>query len=424
VNAKGVRILFVNHTGAASGAEFALMRLVEGLRDDHRIAVACPAGGPLAELVDAAGVRRFHIPAFEASLRLHPLHTPIGLARLAAGNAALARLTRRFAPDVVHANTPRAGLMAVLSRRLDGPPLVVRAHEAPPTSGVGGMVRAVLARSASAVVTVSRDTAQRFNDGLERPVARHVYNSFDRRRFDYDSVHPAAIREELGLRPDARLLGQVAQITPWKGQDTSIRALARLRDGGLDAHLLLVGKVAFGGKAVRYDNHAFLRQLHELVEQLGLDGAVHILGERRDVPEILRAVDLSLLPSWDEPFANVMLESMAMGTPLLVSEVGGGPELVEDGITGRLLPPKRPDVWEAAARELLGDGPALERMGDRAREATERFGDEAHARDMLAVYQRVLGRPVKGAPARSSRFMRAAEVPTEAAAEAPLEAIT
>lgn len=423
MNADGVRVLFVNHTGAASGAELALMRLVEGLRDEHEVAVACPADGPLADLVDAAAVQRFHVPAFEASLRLHPLHTPVGVARMAAGSAALARVTRRFAPDLLHANTPRAGLMALLLRRLDGLPLVVRAHEALPLHGVGGMVRALLARSSSAVVTVSRHTARRFNDGLERPVARHVYNSFDRRRFDHDSVAPAPIREELGLRPDAWLLGQVAQITPWKGQDTSIRALARLRDDGFDAHLLLVGKVAFGGKAVRYDNHAFLRHLHALVEELALGHAVHILGERRDVPEIVGALDLSLLPSWNEPFANVMLESMAMGTPLLVSEVGGGPELVEDGVNGRLLPPKRPELWEAAARELLEDPAALERMGDRARETTARFNDEAHASDMLAVYERVLGRPVKGARPASGRFVRAADAPVEEPAEGQLAGI-
>ena len=204
MNAKGVRILFVNHTGAASGAEFALMRLVEGLRDDNPIAVACPAGGPLADLVDAAGVRRFHIPAFEASLRLHPLHTPVGLAGLAAGSAVLARLTRRFAPDVLHANTPRAGLMALVSRRLYGPPLVVRAHEALPPGGVGGMVRTVLARSASAIVTVSGDTARRFNEGLDRPLAVHVYNSFDRDRFNPDGVAPAGVPRGARDRPDAR----------------------------------------------------------------------------------------------------------------------------------------------------------------------------------------------------------------------------
>ncbi len=84
----------------------------------------------------------------------------------------------------------------------------------------------------------------------------------------------------------------------------------------------------------------------------------------------MRTLDLSLLPSWDEPFACAVVESMAMGTPLLVTAVGGGPELVEDGVSGRLLPPKRPGTWAEAAKELLADRPALERMGRRAREAT------------------------------------------------------
>ena len=386
-----MRILFVNHTAASSGAELALMRLIEALRQGHEVALACPAHGPLADQADAAGIPRFPVPAFEASMRLHPYHTPVGLARLVAGGVKLARVASRFEADLLHANTTRAGLMGSIAVRLGGPPVVVRAHEVVPISiAVGRGVRDVLTRSAGAVVAVSEDIAQRFNDGLPRPFATHVYNSFDRSRFDPSTVPPAPVREELGIAPDAPLLAQIAQISPWKAQDTSIRALAELRRAGLDAHLLVVGEVSFSGPTF-YDNPAFHRGLHELVDQLDLGEAVHFLGHRTDVPGILAAIDLSLLPSWDEPFANVMLESMAMGTPLLVSEVGGASELVEDGRSGRLLPPKRPELWAAAARQLLTDRAALARMGEHALQATGRFNDEAHARDMLAVYARVLG---------------------------------
>ena len=343
-----MRILFVNHTSIVSGAELALIRLVETLRSDHEVAVACPPAGPLSELLDDAGIRRMPVPAFEASLRLHPVRTPVGVARLALGGASLARAARRLGADMLHANSLRAGLMAAAARGLGGPPLVVRAHEHVPLSATGRLVRFVLVRSAGAVVAVSRDTAQRFNEGLRRPVATHLYNSFDRARLDAHSTAPAGLRDELGIAPDAALLGQVAQITPWKGQDTAIRALAELRGGGLDAHLLLVGRIMFPGRGVRHDNRAYLRELHRLVDELGLHGAVHFLGQRDDAPAILRALDLSLLPSWNEPFANVMLESMAVGTPLVVSDVGGAPELVDDGVSGRLLPPHRPDLWATA----------------------------------------------------------------------------
>jgi L-malate glycosyltransferase len=388
-----MKILFVSHTPLAGGAEEGLMRLLGGLGEKHSVAVACPAPGPLAERVDAAGVRRYPVPAFEASLRPHPLHTPAGIARLGAAGVAVARLIRRVRPDIVHANSPRAGLMSALGCRLGGPPLVVHLRDDLPPQGMGRAVRAVLARSADAVVAVSRFTARRFDEGLGRPLATPVYNSIDHERFDPDRVAPAPVREELGIAADAPLLAQVSQISPWKGQATSVRAVAELRRSGLDAHLLVVGEVAFAGRQVRYDNQAYLQSLHRLRTDLGVTGAVHFLGRRQDVPALLRAVDLSLLPSCNEPFGRAIVESMAMGTPALVSRIGSGPELVEDRVSGRLLDPESPAAWAGAAAELIGDRDALTRMGAAARVAAERFNDDAQVRGVLEVYERVLGRP-------------------------------
>jgi len=387
-----MRILAVNHTSAVSGAELSLMRLLDGLRREHSLAVACPPAGALAELVDRAGIQRLSVPAFEASLRLHPLYTPIGLGQLLRGGVASARVAKRWGADLVHANSLRAGLMGAIARGLGSPPMVVRAHEHPPSSAMGRAVRTVLARSASAVVAVSRHTADGFNEGLRDPVAETVYNSIDQERFDPERVTPAPLRAELGLAAEAVLLGQIAQITPWKGQSTSIRALSDLRRRGLDAHLVVVGEVTFAGKSVRYDNRAYLAELHRLTEELALDGAVHFLGRRDDVPEVLAALDLSLLPSWNEPFGMVTVESMAMGKPPLVSGIGAGPELLEDGVTGCLLDPGDPAAWARAAGDLLRDRARLGRMSSAARQAAAGFGDAEQATAMTAVYERVLGR--------------------------------
>jgi L-malate glycosyltransferase len=383
-----VRILFANHTSAWSGAEVSLMRVALSLRGDHDVSVACPSGGPLADAAEHAGIQRLQLPAVDASLRLHPVQTPVGLGQLGAGGVALARAAKRVRPDVIHANTPRAGIMAAVARGLGGPTFVVRAHEHVPLTPVGRGVRALIVRTASAVVAVSDYTAGRFNEGLPRPVATRVYNSIDHDRFDRSRVRPASLREELGVAADAALIGQVAQITPWKGQDTAIRALAGLRAEGLDAHLVVVGEVTFGGKGVRYDNQGYLRALERLVEDLRIRDSVHFLGRRDDVPEILAALDLTLLPSWEEPFGLVTVETMAVGTPPLVGAVGAGPELVEDGVSGRVLPPGRPELWAAAARALLEDREALRRLGERGPAAAARFRDEVHAREMLAVYRR------------------------------------
>jgi L-malate glycosyltransferase len=372
------------------------MRVVAGLREDHDVGVACPPAGPLADAVDRAGIARLPLVAVDASLRLHPIQTPVGLGQLGAGGVALARAARRFGAEVIHANSPRAGIMAAIARRLGGPPFVVRAHEHLPLTPVGRAVRLLIVQTASAVVAVSDYTARKFNEGLVEPVATRVYNSIDHARYDPTRVRPADLRERLGLAPGAALIGQVAQITPWKGQDTAIRALSELRKMELDAHLLLVGQIAFAGKRVRYDNREFLRGLEHLVDELALGDAVHFLGQREDVPEILCALDLSLLPSWEEPFGLVTLESMALGTPPLVSAVGAGPELVEEGVSGRVLPPRRSELWAAAARELLADREAIRRLGERGPAAAARFRDEVHAGEMLAIYERAAALPARG----------------------------
>jgi L-malate glycosyltransferase len=362
------------------------MRVVEGLRRDHEVGVACPAEGPLRDAVERAGVSWLDVPNVDVSLRPHPVHTPVGLWQLRSAGAALARASRGWRAQVIHANTPRAGLMGALGQRLGAAPMVVRAHEHLPPSPIGRASRAVLVRSARAIAAVSDFTAEKFNEGLPRPVATRVYNSVDLERLEAGRRRPAPLRAELGLAPDSFLLGQVAQITPWKGQDTAIRALAGIRAAGLDAHLVIVGKVVFGGKRVRHDNHAYEAELERLVEELGLGGAVHFLGQRTDVAEVLASLDLSLLPSWEEPFGLVTVESMAAGTPPLVSANGAGPELVDDGATGRLVAPKDPDAWAAAARDLLEDPPALRRMAERCPAAAARFNDAAHAGEMLVLY--------------------------------------
>ena len=189
---------------------------------------------------------------------------------------------------------------------------------------------------------------------------------------------------------DAILFGQVAQITPWKGQDNAIRTLAEVRRLGIAGHLLIVGDVAFDGRGVRYDNRAFHRDLHELVDTLRIRDSVHFLGWRDDIPEILRACDLSLFPSRDEPFGTAVAESMAMGVPALVSSDGRTSEFIVDRESGRVLPADRHDLWAQAAYELLNDRRALECMSHQAIAAVARFTDETYAREMLDVYRRVL----------------------------------
>jgi glycosyltransferase involved in cell wall biosynthesis len=114
--------------------------------------------------------------------------------------------------------------------------------------------------------------------------------------------------------------------------------------------------------------------LEERVQEMGLAGKVVFLGRRTDVPEILKCSDLSVLPSWAEGLPNVVLESVAVGTPVVATRVGGIPEIIEDGVSGLLVPPRDPAALAAALIRLLEDPELAARMATRALEALrERF---------------------------------------------------
>jgi glycosyltransferase involved in cell wall biosynthesis len=144
------------------------------------------------------------------------------------------------------------------------------------------------------------------------------------------------------------------------------------------------------GRDVRFDNPRFRAGLDELAAQLGVTDAVTFTGEREDVPELLAALDLLLVPSWQEPFGRTVIEGMAMGRAVLATAQGGPAEVIRDGVDGRLLAPRDPDRWASAARWLLADRSALSAIEGAARESARRFDRDAYVERVLEIYREVL----------------------------------
>ncbi len=380
-----------------------MMRLVDVLGAQQEIAVACPSRTPMADAAETCGVALYRLPPVDASLRLDPVWTPIGLSQLALGGLAVRRAARRFGADVIHANSVRAGLLGAIASGRGPRRMVVQVHENLPVTRIGRIIRSVIAASSAGVIGVSDHTAENFDQGLPQPVAKRVYISIDLHRFRPSASSHAAIRDELQLRSNTMLLGEIAQITPWKAQDTAIRMLAELLRLGIAAHLLIIGHIAFAGRGVRYDNRAYLQDLHGLVERLRLHDRVHFLGWRDDIPELLSGLDLSLLPSYDEPFGISVAESMASGTPVMVSAGSGASELIIDRKSGRVLPSGEPEIWAQAAHELLSDHSALTRMAENAIQAVAHLTDKNYTREMLEVYETAARNAERGLPSRAPR---------------------
>lgn len=395
-----MRVLYVNQTAQVSGAERSLLTLLDGLGAEVEPVVASPEG-EFSAAVRERGIPWRPIRGTGASFRLHPVHTSRGVAEIGVSAVQVRRMAAAVRPDLIHANTTRAALLAVLARR-PRPPVVAHIRDWAPEGRFSRTVLDLVARRSDLVVANSAYIAGQF-DGLRvrRPV-RVVLNPVDLAQFDPAKVDAAEVRRELGLPDGAVTMAVIAQLTPWKGQDDAIRTLAALQGAGSDAILLLAGSAKFSGPGTQFDNAAYERELHELAARLGVADRVRFLGERGDVPRVLAATDVLLLPSWQEAFGRIAIEAMAMGVPVAATEVGGPAEIVRPGVDGLLLPPRDPDRWARELAPLLADPEARRRLGAAGREHAVDFDAGAHVAEVLGAYREALSAAPAGAtPANS-----------------------
>lgn len=385
-----LRVLFVNHTGDVSGAEISLLELLTALPREVRPAICTPLGTLTRAL--PSDVPFYELRSAAAGARLDVRTTPGEVASMALGIRQLRRTIDDFRPHLVHANSIRAGLIASALFR-HRPPLVVHVRDVLPAHPISHLVRTLLLRRADAIVANSEYTMRSFLDG-RRPtevVTQTVLNPIDVERLKRSSADNN-LREELGVPGDAHVLVHAAQVTSWKAQDDSVRILAKLRDAGLDAHLLIAGETRFAGTGTSASNAQFAADLRALVRSLGVDDAVHFVGWRDDIASVYRAADVAVLPSLHEPFGRVVIEAMAFDVPVFATSNGGPAEVLNDGVDGFLAPPRRPDEWARRIERLLADPDARRAVVDaaRARVGAE-FSPAAHARGMIEVYEKLTG---------------------------------
>ncbi len=388
-----LRVLVVNQTAATSGAEHSLLTLLAALDPAEVQATVASPIGLLSERVAELGLSHVPIHGTEASFRLNPRTTPPEVTRLARSSMQVARAVRRFESDVVHANTTRAGLIAIGARTFGAPAPLVHVRDWAPPGRAADAVLGLTSRRAGAIVANSRHVAEQFARLPDAPRGRRaprvIHNPVDLSRFSPAGHDRAAARAALGLPAEAPVVGIVGQLTPWKGQEDAIRALAAC--GQADAHLVIAGSAKFATAAARFDNQAYADGLAPLAAELGVAERTHLLGEVGDVPGVLAALDVLLVPSWEEAFGRVVVEGMAMGLPVIATNHGGPPEIIRDGRTGFLLPPKQPEAWGALLTTLLPDAERRARIGADALEAAQAFDPAHHAAAVMAVYRDLAG---------------------------------
>lgn len=361
-----MRILFYNHDGAVSGAERSLLAIAERARDVGHTVVLCAPAGPVAREAMRLGITVAPVAPLVLGHTRDPRLFAGYLTHAVAPVRDVARAIRSHRPDVVHANSIKAGLVASLAVRLvrPRPKLVVHVRDALRNVLFDRLAVAVIRHEANAIIAISRYVALR-SVALSGRV--HVlHNAIDPCRYRGDEDGGQAFRRSFAIPAGTPLLAVAAQLSPWKGQMDALEAFARLRASHPDAHLLVAGAVKFVGKHRRYDNAAYHAALVARAAQPDLCGYVHLVGKVADVTALYSAATLLVVPSWAEPFGRVVIEAMAAGTPVLTTRVGGPAEIITHGLDGWLVPPRDPVALGAAMGHLLDDDAlraALSRRG-------------------------------------------------------------
>jgi len=221
---------------------------------------------------------------------------------------------------------------------------------------------------------------------------RRIYYGLDPAPFEQAARMPReerdALRASFGFRPEHCVFVCVARFAPQKAHDVLLRALAQVGDDSV--RLLLVGDDPFGDGR---------RKAEAVARELALGDRAVFAGIRRDVPQLLAASEVFVMPSLWEGLGLVFLEAMATGLPVVSTRVSAVPEVVVEGETGLLVPPSDADALAAAMRSLARDADLRARLGRAGRACVRaRFGLDRMVDETLAVYAEVAsGRP----PARS-----------------------
>jgi glycosyltransferase involved in cell wall biosynthesis len=369
------RIVIAHPSADVYGSDLQLVETVRGLVEaGWQVVTYLPGPGPLTPLLIEAGsaVREVPFPVLRKAL-LRPRALPRLVIDTIRSTVSLRRLLRSARPDRVLVNTLTIPTW-IAAGRLSRGTVIAHVHEA--ERQLGPVLRFALAApllGAQRVIANSESTRQVLVESVPALASRTVvvHNGMNG-----PVGGPTPLRDRTA--DDPATLALIGRLSPRKGTDIALEAVARVRSRGHDARLMLAGSVFEGYEW-------FEDQLRERAAQPDLEGAVDFLGYT-DPWQVLRQCDIAMVPSRVEPFGNVAAEALLAERPLVAAQVQGLAEIVRPGVTGLLVPVDDAEALADAIESLLTDPPRARQLAQAGRaDVTERFSVEQYHRGMLKV---------------------------------------
>ncbi|MBI2447110.1 MAG: glycosyltransferase family 4 protein [Candidatus Omnitrophica bacterium] len=374
------------------GAQKNTLLTINGLKKegyDARLAYGFTSGdeGELITTAKGMGVDLYYIPQMKREI------SPINDVR---AFLELYKLIKKEGFDIVHTHTSKAGILGRFSAKLAGVPVIIHSphgHIFDPEADIRGVSKGILgirffvflerlaARITDKIITLTGlEIEQQVKAGIDRREKFiTIYSGIEMEKLINVKVNVSEKKRELQIPLGVPVLGTVGRLDSVKGHKFLLDAIPYIKRASQGIKVLIIGD---GTLRLDLENQA---------KRLGVEDNVLFLGMRDDVPELLNCIDVFVLPSLYEGMGRALVEAEAAGVPVVATQVGGVPEVVLDGKTGILIPPKDPARLAEAVILLLKDKDKRVSMGIEGRKfVTGLFGTEAMINKVSDLYEDML----------------------------------
>jgi len=370
-NGKKLKVLLLESSPNWGGQEDRLLREAVWMqKNGHRVILACNDSAAIIGRAGAAGVEVRAIP-FRANVDLPGLN-------------ALARLVRRERPDVIHAHSSKDAWFSFYFH-LAGVPVVRSRHMTLPDVMPRGR-RFIYRHGSRRLIAAAKFIADTMRDSLGVPGDRIdvIGECVDTEEFSPGDG--SAFRREFGIAESAPLFGIVAMLRGEKGHDTFLRAARRVLASRPDARFVIVGSTTPGNIVEAQIEEILAAEFAQLSSS-----PVTMTGFRRDIPQIMRALDCLVVPSRHEAQTLVIPQAFATAKPAIGSRVGGIPEILQDEVNGFLVEPENKNEVADRMLRIAGDKVRAQRLGRAGREFAEReLAVDIKMEQLLACYRKAI----------------------------------
>ena len=385
-----ISILFINPLPSSMGGIDAILpELIHGLdKKRYQVIVALPKQGDYVDRYRDAGAKVVFVEFNTIQRKRKLIATLYSLARLGPSVFRLYEIIRNHNVKIVHTQKINT-LDGDIAARLAGVKAVHSIHEQPATPMfVWKLMAKLVYLIADRIIVTCDETFRKIPElSARRPKVNKVYNGITIPPLI--SLNDAARRDVLGnsIVGEAQIVGMVARLAPNKGQTTFLHAAPKVLAKFPDTQFVVVGDITSETSwEIEYREY-----LHRLAEHSGANGAIHFLGKRLDIYPILQALDIFVHPATSDILPTVVIQAMAVGKPIVVTSVGGLPELINHDFTGIVVPPVKPVALAEAIMWILKNPKKSREMGVSAQKiAYSKFSRETYVENTERIYRELI----------------------------------